>query len=510
METHNMSTKNNDGIQFPVLEQTGKPSTSGFGKTVIHAALQAAAAPQSVDVLKEKNWRRNYPYYFKALVQHSIQSVDAALKIAEKGLHTAQQALVFHRDGKTYTLNDAMQSPQDFSFAKFTLKGEGNKEIAEWGIPYHGKFLTGQALLEQIDIWQTNGIIDPTHADALKTVYQHPEWFDLSQRTVVLFGAASEAGPLTWLSKWKANIVAIDLPNEKIWQRIQDTIRKGNATLIAPMQQGKNGERVLGVDLLQQAPEIASWLASFRQQLDLAGIAYLDGEKHVRVSLAMISIMQKISQLKSDSSIMFMLTPTDIYAIPKRVIEAIEQRKQKRTQIEKFLSKAVNKVSFSHFFQPNDESLYASDNGQQYAIADCMVVEQGPNYALAKRLQQWYALIARQQGQKVSINIAPSTTTRSVIKNPLLKAAFEGADLFGVEAFSPETTNAIMAALWIYDLNCPDSVANPQNTLEHPLKLIMENANHGGLWYVPYLARTALPFAAIYGFTLGKLAKLKK
>jgi hypothetical protein len=275
------------------------------------------------------------------------------------------------------------------------------------------------------------------------------------------------------------------------------------------MQQGKNGERVLGVDLLKQAPEIANWLASFRQQLDLAGIAYLDGEKHVRVSLAMISIMKKISQLKSDSSIMFMLTPTDIYAIPKRVIEAIEQRKQKRTQIEKFLSKAVNKVSFSHFFQPNDESLYASDNGQQYAIADCMVVEQGPNYALAKRLQQWYALIARQQGQKVSINIAPSTTTRSVIKNPLLKAAFEGADLFGVEAFSPETTNAIMAALWIYDLNCPDSVANPQNTLEHPLKLIMENANHGGLWYVPYLARTALPFAAIYGFTLGKLKKAR-
>ena len=30
-------------------------------------------------------------------------------------------------------------------------------------------------------------------------------------------------------------------------------------------------------------------------------------------------------------------------------------------------------------------------------------------------------------------------------------------------------------------------------------------ANHGGLWRVAYLARTALPFVAIYGFAAEKL-----
>ncbi len=34
---------------------------------------------------------------------------------------------------------------------------------------------------------------------------------------------------------------------------------------------------------------------------------------------------------------------------------------------------------------------------------------------------------------------------------------------------------------------------------------MMEGANHGGLWRVAYLARTALPFAAIYGFAAEKL-----
>lgn len=499
-----------DGIQFPIDARTQKASTSKIGKAIVHASLDAIKAPEAKKILTEKNWRKNYPYYLKALVKNQIHSSKNALNSAEQGLKVAFNSLQFHRDNACSTLHDAMQNINSHHFDTIKIQGEGDAEIAAWGIPYQGQFLTGQALLSQIAVWEKKGIIDPTNANALRTLNAHPEWFDLSNRTVVLFGAASEAGPLTWLSKWKANIIAIDLPNEKIWDKIQSTVKKGNATLIAPAQKNAQGETILGVDLLNQTPEIANWLSQFEQQLDLAGIAYLDGEKHVRVSLAMIAIMQKVSQLKTDTSLMFMLTPTDIYAVPKRVFEETEIRRNNRSQVEKIISKAVAKVTLSHFFQKNDEQVFDSNKNISYGISDCIVIEQGPNYALAKRLQQWYAMLARQNGQKVSINIAPSTTTQSVIKNPLLKAAFEGADLFGVEAFSPETTNAIMAAIWLYDLNCPDSLSNPDNVLEHPLKLIMENANHGGLWNVPYLVRTALPFSAVYGFGLDKLKQFKK
>lgn len=200
-----------------------------------------------------------------------------------------------------------------------------------------------------------------------------------------------------------------------------------------------------------------------------------------------------------------MCTPTDVYAVPEEVISASAEKFQQRSQGQKLLTKSIETISRSHFFQKNLHNLIASDNGQHYGIADCLVVEQGPNYALAKRIQQWRAILARHQGQHVSINIAPSTTTHSVTKNPLLKAAFSGASLFDVEAFSPETTNAIMAALWIHDLRNPNSAANPEVKLEHPLELMMEGANHGGLWRVAYLARTALPFAALYGFAADKL-----
>ncbi|OYW67335.1 MAG: hypothetical protein B7Z24_07675, partial [Pseudomonadales bacterium 32-42-5] len=269
-------------------------------------------------------------------------------------------------------------------------------------------------------------------------------------------------------------------------------------------------------NLLTQVPEIAEWLVQNPHQLDLAAIAYLDGEKHVRVSVAMDAIIQYVSAQKADTSLMYMCTPTDVYAVPEEVITASEQKFSGRSKTQQMISKSISTLSGQLFFKKNLHELVESDNNKSYGITDCLVIEQGPNYALAKRIQQWRATLARSEGQRVSINIAPSTTTHSVTKNPLLKAAFNGASLFDVEAFKPETTNAIMAALWIHDLRNPVSVANPEVKLEHPLELMMHGANHGGLWRVAYLARTALPFAALYGFAADKLpldkvwAKFKK
>jgi hypothetical protein len=59
-----------------------------------------------------------------------------------------------------------------------------------------------------------------------------------------------------------------------------------------------------------------------------------------------------------------------------------------------------------------------------------LCVDQGPNYALAKRLQHWLAVIARASGHTVSSNIAPSTATVSVVHNAQFAAAYKGFHLF--------------------------------------------------------------------------------
>ena len=56
-----------------------------------------------------------------------------------------------------------------------------------------------------------------------------------------------------------------------------------------------------------------------------------------------------------------------------------------------------------------------------------------------------------------------------------------------------------MAAMRVHDLRNPQGAAHPAVTLAHPLQLLSEGANHGGLWRVPYLPRSVLPFAALLG-----------
>ena len=48
----------------------------------------------------------------------------------------------------------------------------------------------------------------------------------------------------------------------------------------------------------------------------------------------------------------------------------------------------------------------------------------------AKRLQQWRAILARDAGCTVSINIAPATATQSVVHNKSFAAAYGGMRAF--------------------------------------------------------------------------------
>jgi hypothetical protein len=105
----------------------------------------------------------------------------------------------------------------------------------------------------------------------------------------------------------------------------------------------------------------------------------------------------------------------------------------------------------------------------------------------------------RDQGHRVSLNIAPATRTLSVVKNRALAAAYAGAGRFGVEVFEPATSTTLMAALLVHDLRNPDALANPRVPLDHPLDLFIQGANHGGLWRVAYAPRSVLGVAALLG-----------
>ena len=154
----------------------------------------------------------------------------------------------------------------------------------------------------------------------------------------------------------------------------------------------------------------------------------------------------------------------------------------------KALRKPLKAVSAGRLLRRN----YAP--GSDPGLNDSLVPQQGPNYALAKRLHRWRATAARAEGATVSFHVAPATRTRSVLKNRVLAAAYAGAKPFGIEVFEPATSNTLMAALLVHDLR----TGVPEH--EHPWQDEAYAAAHGGLWRSPYDPRSALGLAVLLGF----------
>ena len=495
------------GIQF-AQDAVGKRSSAAAGRRILAAALGELDSAAAERCLAERDWRHAYPRHLRRLVELQAAAPQRSVASARAGLDAAWRSLVFVRGGQALPLREALAAPAGPPLQALRLQGRGDPAPARWEVPYQGGRLAGDALARRIDAWAAAGVIEGSTAQALHLARSHPDWFDLSDRQLVLLGAGSEAGPLAWLASWRANIVAIDLPRGPMWKRIARQVVAGNGRLTAPLAAAAapGGDALqdlqsAGCDMLTQTPELAAWLRQLDGPLDLFAIAYLDGEKHVRVSLAMDALVDACAAADRRASFAWMATPTDVFAVPQALAEGVMRAYQDRGTLKRLAQAGLRAGSGGRSFVPHIEGLVDADDGSRWGVVDGLVIEQGPNYALAKRLQQWRALVARAAGHVASINVAPSTTTASVLSSPALAAGFRGAKAFDIEVFEPSTTNALMAAMWVHDLRNPQANAHPRVALPHPLQLLVEGANHGGLWRVPYLPRSVLPFAALLGMT---------
>jgi hypothetical protein len=178
-----------------------------------------------------------------------------------------------------------------------------------------------------------------------------------------------------------------------------------------------------------------------------------------------------------------------VFAVPADAVRQSVDGYESRSRTAKALGRPLRAVSAGRLLRRS----YAP--GADPGVNDSLVPQQGPNYALAKRLQRWRAVAARADGTLVSMNVAPPTRTRSVVKNRALAAAYAGAHRFGVEVFEPATSNVLMAALLVHDLH---TNGGPEHV--HPWEDEAYAAAHGGLWRTPYAPRSALGLAALLGY----------
>jgi hypothetical protein len=478
------------GVVIP--DSGGARSTSALGRSVVADALRSVDPVGARAAESETNWRRNYLMHFRRLVEAGLLSREAALAIATDGLASMHERMRFATAEGEGTLAEALsagpsqQSQQAQPFGTVTVTGSGQVQ-RELVLPYRGERLRGDALQRRLDRWVAAGVIEPSCADAVRVVAANPDWLDLTGWRVAVLGAGAEMGPLTALLRWGAEVVAVDLPRPQIWQRLLDTAHRYAGTMHLPAAPGKTElTRRAGADLLHDPARIAGWLAEFDGPLVLGNYVYADGALHVRVAMAVDALTKHLLGERQDLALAFLATPTDVFAVPKEAVEDASRRYAEAKGIGR-VRRPLRIVSGGRLLARNYPP------GMDPGINDSLVPQQGPNYALAKRLQRWRAAVARDAGTTVSLTIAPSTRTRSVVKNRLLAAAFAGAHRFGIEVFEPATSNTLMAALLVHDLRA----APPAQPL--PWQDEAYAAAHGGLWRQPYAPRSALGLAVLLG-----------
>ena len=481
-------------IDFPSGSDSpeGRRGTTATGRGVVADALRAVDPVGARAAEGETAWRSRYLLHFRRLVEAGLESPGDWLAIADAGLASVLGRMVVSTDsGGDLPLSTLADAAPARRLGTVEVSGKADA-VRELTVPYRGESLRGNRLRDQLALWEQRGVLEPSAASAVNEVIAHPEWMALPGTTVVVLGAGAEMGPVAPLLGWGARVAAVDLARPGLWDRLLRGARESAGTLLVPTA-GDPGDgaalsAAAGADLLAEVPAIADWIVGTDGRLVIGNYTYADGGTHVRVSVAADVLGSRVCASRTDTALAFLATPTDVFAVPREVVEHSTIGYRTRSTTAKAFGRPLRWATRGRLmhraYPPN------ADPG----IADSLVPAQGPNYALAKRIQRWRAAAARRDGRLVTFHVAPSTRTQSVIKNRALAAAFAGARRFGIEIFEPATANTLMAALLVRDL------AGGTVTHDHPWQDEAHAAVHGGLWRAAYEPRSVLGLAAVLGF----------
>jgi len=250
-----MSEEQPRGVVFP-MAQDGRRSTAEVGRQVVADALRHVDPVGARVVEQETSWRSGYVAHFRRALEAGLGSRADALGIARAGLRSLRRRMLVLVEDVEHPLADWPDSAT--VIAGTEVRGTAGP-VTELSLPYRGDRLSGDALRRRVDAWVTEGVVEPTLAEAVDAVLAHPEWLRLEGHTVAVLGAGAEMGPLPSLMRWGARVAAVDLARPAIWERLRRVARDGAGTLLVPSTGSAGAD---GVDLLTEVPAVTDWLAA--------------------------------------------------------------------------------------------------------------------------------------------------------------------------------------------------------------------------------------------------------
>lgn len=484
------------GVVFPKDQQGGR-STTAVAKKIWAAALQGHNDAGARAVWAETNWRREYPRHCGAVGAASLKSAGAALAIAKQGLAAVYEAFEFERGGESKKFSEAFEQLRSGSFGTGRVEGTGAL-LTEPSVPYKGQSLTGAALQRRIRDMATLGSMEMSCADAIdRLVRGGGKAMDLRGKYFVLLGAGSEMGPTRTLLECGATVVAIRTRRPQAWRETCEMAEATAGTLIYPTREDGSA----GVDLLTEVPEVRNWLLSVLPQgadVTVGMYIYLDSDAHVRASVAADALMAEL-QWKRDATLAFIGSPSVDCPVSAEMKAAMAMHRAN-----------AQCMSFLRAPMPSVTDVACEDGTVRHCLHGFSVL-QGPNYALAKTIQNWRAIVGRFDGEggNVSVIMGPPTRTASVVSNSTLKVVLDGMGYVApCEAFDAPTASSLLALLLIADLQDPASASKKNTTVDHPWSIFEDKAVHGGGWRAGFDVEKSRSLSALL-YVLGLVAPIR-
>lgn len=503
--------KPRQGIQF-----ANGMSGTDVCKAVVADAMEAFDAEAANQVRKERDWRWGYWRHFMKLNALSAKSPEAAIQISRAGLASiAEHFVLAEVDGKDTPLNDAMSAASQQTYHSAEVAGSLPFESVGLTVPIPGKELSGEALLQQMELWVQRGVIEPSAKDAITDLVRNKELLDLRGHHFALLGAASAMGPIQSLLSFGATVHAVELGRPAVVKRMLALVRNSPGRLVLPVDlpapENPSDEWLeahAGCDLLSQPAAVASWITAQApaSKLVLGLYVYLDGALFSQVAVAADAIIRTVCSQRggADSAtgvaLAYLSSPTEVHCVPA---EANKVAQDKGSGLHGLWEQPIRILSKERYLEPNRPLVVKAQDtsAPPLLMQDSVVWQQGPNYCFAKQLQKWRMMVARSDGHVCSATVGPATLTESVMHNKLVAAGMLGCEHFGIEAFQVNTSSSLLAALLIWDVTSgARSSAHPAYPLQSPLQLLQQNACHGGTWRAAFKTNSYTEVSALLYF----------
>lgn len=536
------------GVSFPAAPN-GTRSTTAPAKSVWAAAALALGTPEgaalAAALLDEPDWRHTYDEHLTRLAElQSTASPDACVRSCRAGLDALHDTFEYIRGDDVATLREALSRPDDGpALATAVVRGAGPKpEPALVPVPFRDPnpadptstrhVFEGADAVTLARRWANDGAVEPDVPLALDAVHANAaRWTaaDLEDIVFVLLGGTSELCPAKPLLARGASVAVVARGSARLRAIAEYAAASPGGTLYLPLAPANDGNENdnddddddasppvgstlsdaaasrAGANLITQTPEIRTWVASLApgKRLVIGSYAYLDGEAHVRASLAMDAIASDAVTRRPDTALAYLSSPGTAFPIPKDAWDASEARLAEDRGTWWHAPIAALTGNFRGF-TPNARRPARRADGSECRVHNGHLILQGPNYALAKTLQNWRGVVARADGTVVSANMAPGSRTASMRHVKTVAVGLEGQKHFTpLTAFDADVASALMANLLLYDLGCETSSARPEwgrarKTLDdetggedeprekdegrHPMDVFGETAAHGGTW----------------------------